>query len=164
MVYIEFYFLETLSSQERRIKNTRYFNQRQLQQTTNQGRVIFTLGRQQEVKPATFSRSQKSTPFRGQQNNEPSKNAVPTDRGHEHHFHKHHATVISCRRGNNRIRKILSSKLLIKQDRRGTVVNLTRKVFSKDVFELFNKNLNFCPVPGEFNRLNSTADLQRFFR
>ena len=61
----------------RREKNTRYFNQRQLQQTTNQGRVNFTLGRQQEVKPATFSGSQKSTPFRGQQNNEPSKNAVP---------------------------------------------------------------------------------------
>ena len=48
-----------------------------MQQTTNQGRLNFTLGRQQEVKPATFSRSQKSTPFRGQQNNEPSKNAVP---------------------------------------------------------------------------------------
>ena len=60
----------------RRETNTRYFNQRQLQQTTNQGRVNFTLGRQQEVKPATFSGSQKSTPFRGQQN-EPSKNAVP---------------------------------------------------------------------------------------
>ena len=57
-------------------KNTRYFNQRQLQQTTNQGRVNFTLGRQQEVKPATFSGSQKSTSFGGQQN-EPSKNAVP---------------------------------------------------------------------------------------
>ena len=43
-------------------------------------------------------------------------------------------------------------------------MNLTRKVFSKDVFELLNKNLNFCPVPGEFNRLNFTADLQRFSR
>ena len=43
-------------------------------------------------------------------------------------------------------------------------MNLTRKVFSKDVFELLNKNLNFCPVPREFNRLNFTADLQRFFR
>ena len=72
-----------------------------------------------------------------------------TDRGHERHLHKHNATVISRRRGNNRIRKILSSKLLRKHDRRGTEVNLTRKVFSKDVFELLNKNLNFFPVPGE---------------
>ena len=43
-------------------------------------------------------------------------------------------------------------------------MNLTRKVFSKDVFELLNKNLNFSPVPGELNRLNLTEDLQRFFR
>ena len=43
-------------------------------------------------------------------------------------------------------------------------MNLTRKVFSKDVSELLNKNINFCPVQGEFNRLNLTADLQRFFR
>ena len=62
----------------RRENNTRYFNQRQLQQTTKQSRVNFTLGRQRQVKPATFSEPQKSTPFRGQQNNGPSKNAVPT--------------------------------------------------------------------------------------
>ena len=37
-------------------------------------------------------------------------------------------------------------------------------MFSKTVFELLNKNLNFCPVPGEFNRLNLNTDLQRFFR
>ena len=71
---------------------------------------------------------------------------------------------ISRSSGNNRIRKVLQTKLLRKHDRRGTVVNLSSKVFSKAAFELLNKNLNFCPVPSEYNRLNLNTDLQRFFR
>ena len=43
-------------------------------------------------------------------------------------------------RSNNGIRTILSTKLFRKHD------------------------LNFCPVPGEFNRLNLDTDVQRFFR
>ena len=43
-------------------------------------------------------------------------------------------------------------------------MNLSSKVLSKAAFELLNKNLNFCPVPGEYDRLNLNTDLQRFFR
>ena len=43
-------------------------------------------------------------------------------------------------------------------------MNISSKVFSKAAFELLNKNLNFCPVPGEYNRFNLNTDLQRFFR
>ena len=43
-------------------------------------------------------------------------------------------------------------------------MNLSSKVFSKAAFEFLNKNLNFCPVPGGYDRLNLNTDLQRFFR
>ena len=159
--------LEPRPSSRRETNRRAYFNQGQGRQVANQNRTTFNFRSQPQVKPAAFTMPQKSTAFNRPHNTKSSKKRSGrpcTNRGNEHHFHEYHATVISRSSGNNRIRKVLQTKLLRKHDRRGTVVNLSSKVFSKAAFELLNKNLNFCPVPGEYNRLNLNTDLQRVFR
>ena len=44
------------------------------------------------------------------------------------------------------------------------MLNLTQNHFSKHVFDLLNKNLNFCPTPNIFNKEILQNDLNRFFR
>ena len=43
-------------------------------------------------------------------------------------------------------------------------MNLTEKTFTYNEFKLLNKNLNFCPRPGNFNKNELNTDLLKFYR
>ena len=44
------------------------------------------------------------------------------------------------------------------------MLNLTKNFFSKHVFSLLNKNLNFCPTPCKYNKNSLQKEFERFFR
>ena len=130
----------------RRENNTHYFNQRQLQQTTNQSPINFTLVRQQTVKPAAFSRTQKSTPVRGQQNNGPSENAVPAPaqtRDMNVIFTNTMQQLSHATEAIAALEKLFRHSFSENMTEEEQLVNLTCKVFSKDVFELLKRMLIF---------------------
>ena len=60
---------------------------------------------------------------------------------------------INNNEGFRRIQKAIG-KLRSTTDPDNHVVNLTKKAFTKDQFKLLNKNLNFIPNPGNFNKKN----------
>ena len=43
-------------------------------------------------------------------------------------------------------------------------MNLTKKTFHKDDFSLLNKNLNFIPDPGPYNKKIFNEDLEKYIR
>ena len=94
-----------------------------------------------------------------------------TNRGNEHHFHYHHATVISRSSGNNRIRKVLQTKLLRKHDRRGTVLNLSSKVVKQHLnssikiwtFVLFQVNTTDLTLIQIYNFFSRRIKLRAHF-
>ena len=44
------------------------------------------------------------------------------------------------------------------------VVNLSNHSFSKSVFQVLNKNLNFCPTPGYYKNNELKTNFNDFFR
>ena len=46
----------------------------------------------------------------------------------------------------------------------GNVINLSNKTFTKETFQLLNKNLNFIPTPSIFNKSQLNKDLDDFFK
>ena len=49
-------------------------------------------------------------------------------------------------------------------DPAGNVINLSTKTFSKDVFKLLNKNLNFAPMQKYFRKMNCFRKINGFYR
>ena len=47
---------------------------------------------------------------------------------------------------------------------RGNVINLSNKAFTKETFQLLNKNLNFRPTPSIFNKNQLSKELDNIFR
>ena len=135
-----------------------------------QGCEAFNFGKQPQepVKQTTANMFQKQSGLNEPQNsNRFSKNevATPVPAGEMSTIFMSTMPKLShAEEAITRLEKLLLTKLLRKHDGRGIIINLSNKVFSKTVFELLNKNLNFCPMPGEFNRLNLNTDLQHFFR
>ena len=48
----------------------------------------------------------------------------------------------------------LHSNLIFQSDPIGKVLDLSKKTFSKEIFQLLNKNLNFVPTPKVYNKHN----------
>ena len=46
----------------------------------------------------------------------------------------------------------------------GNIINLSNKTFTKETFQLLNKNLNFIPTPSTFNKNQLNKELDYFFR
>ena len=49
-------------------------------------------------------------------------------------------------------------------DPTGNVINLSKKRFTKETFQLLNKNLNFLPTPSIFNKNQLNKELDDFVR
>ena len=71
--------------------------------------------------------------------------------------HKHHEHL-------RRIQKTLHNTATYKHDPLGYVVNLTDKKFTKNDFKLLNKNLNFTPNPGKYNKTTFNKHKNTFYR
>ena len=50
------------------------------------------------------------------------------------------------------------------KDPNNYVINLTKKTFDKDTFRLLNKNMNFIPNPGKYNKKDFNNDIDSYFR
>ena len=48
-------------------------------------------------------------------------------------------------------------------DPTGNVINLSNKTFTKETFQLLNKNLNFTPTPSIFNENQLNKEIADFF-
>ena len=46
----------------------------------------------------------------------------------------------------------------------GHVINLSKKTFTKDTFQLLNKNLNFIPTSKVYNKDKLNKELESFYR
>ena len=44
------------------------------------------------------------------------------------------------------------------------IVNLSKKTFSTQTFQLLNKNLNFVPTPQVYNKHNLNKEMETFYR
>ena len=60
-------------------------------------------------------------------------------------YTKYHANFI-------RIRKAISRTIQHISDPNGNVIKIYKHSFTKGQCNLLNKNLNFCPIPGHYNK------------
>ena len=72
-------------------------------------------------------------------------------------YTKHHANFI-------RIRKAISRTIQHRSDPNGNIINLSKHSFTKGQYDLLNKNLNFYPIPGHYNKSILKKDLKSFNR
>ena len=72
-------------------------------------------------------------------------------------YTKHHANFI-------RIRKAISRAIQHRSDPNVNMINLSKHSFTKRQYDLVNKNLNFCPRPGQYNTIILKKDLESFNR
>ena len=61
-------------------------------------------------------------------------------------------------------RKTLEDTVRFKSDPAGQVINLTTKIFCKDIFKILNKNLNFVPTQRTINKDTIKKQFEDFFR
>ena len=62
------------------------------------------------------------------------------------------------------LRKTISRAARYRDDPDGNVINLSKHSFTKKQFKLLNKNLNFCPMPGYYNKKEIKTDIENFER
>ena len=70
---------------------------------------------------------------------------------------KYHASI-------NHIRKAIGRTQRCRNDPLNKIVNLSEKTFTYNEFNLPNKDLNFCPTPGKYNKSRCTYDIYDFIR
>ena len=61
-------------------------------------------------------------------------------------------------------RKTLEDTVRFKSGPAGQVINLTTKIFCKDIFKILNKNLNFVPTQRTINKDTIKKQFEDFFR
>ena len=81
--------------------------------------------------------------------------------------YRNHKCSFNHRRNNENIinlQRKIKETLKYRSDPIGNVINLTSFLFSKNVYKLLNKNLNFIPTPKLYNKKELKNDLDVFFR
>ena len=72
-------------------------------------------------------------------------------------YTKHHANL-------TRIWKAISRTIQHRSDPNRNIINLSKHLFTKGQYDLLNKNLNFCPTPGHYNKRILKKGLESFNR
>ena len=58
----------------------------------------------------------------------------------------------------------ISRSIQHKSDPSRNIINLSKHSFTKGQYDLLDKNLNFCPTPGRYNKAILKKDLESFNR
>ena len=64
----------------------------------------------------------------------------------------------------NKLRRTTEKSIQYQHDPSGNVINLSKFSFSKNVYRLLNKNLNFVPTGEVYNKTQLKYDFNNFFR
>ena len=62
-----------------------------------------------------------------------------------------------------RLWRTIENTIRFQSDPIGKVVNLNKKTFSEEAFQLLNKNLNFAPTPKVYNKGKLNEETETFY-